>query len=178
MRLSRRAVTTHLLQRVGAGVHTSVAAFWDPHTDGTRPAAQRMHPHMRARCTRMRPLAARCVSSRACAPLRGAALALARQGVRGVGERDASDHHNRLLCSHLSAGAHARTHAAMMMLRLRWLREGTRCNAMGRALGARAKHMPMSRRAVGQEGPRARRCSVRQARGAGATARVVSCGVW
>jgi hypothetical protein len=30
----RRAVTTHLLQKVGAGVHTSAAAFWDPHTDG------------------------------------------------------------------------------------------------------------------------------------------------
>jgi hypothetical protein len=29
-----RAVLIHMIQKVGAGVHTSVAAFWEPATDG------------------------------------------------------------------------------------------------------------------------------------------------
>ena len=35
------AVNTHVVQKVGAGLHTSAAAFWDPSTDGARAEERR-----------------------------------------------------------------------------------------------------------------------------------------
>ena len=81
-----RAVTTHLSQRVGAGVHSSAAAFWDPNSDGAPP------------CTALSP-----------APLPGAhrTLAACRQGVRRVGEPDDAGDHDGVLRQNLTAAGAA-----------------------------------------------------------------------
>ena len=74
-----------MAQRVGAGVHSSAAAFWDPNTDGAR------------LCKRRRIAAAPAL--RVCSPRRAAPRC--RQGVRGVGEPHAASDHHGFLRLHL-----------------------------------------------------------------------------